>query len=129
MLTKLSYFPTFFSIPHPSFHNLSYTLSYSMQSKSIIWKNNTIIPPKLFECVSENVYRSNLVTEENILFLQTIQLKMVILLGDAHLDDTVSAYFHSFEIQIVNIQFLLYSRFGYLIPLTITIGSPYKMTQ
>lgn len=74
-----------------------------MLSKLNIWNHNTVIPPKMFECVTENVYRSNIVTEENILFLQTIHLKTVVYIGDHPLDESVSLYFNSFGIQIVSL--------------------------
>ena len=62
-----------------------------------------VVPPKMFECVTENVYRSNLVTAENIPFLQSIQLKTVVILGKVELDENVTCYFNSFDINIVDL--------------------------
>lgn len=78
-----------------------------MQSKSTIWKQNVIVPPMLFECVTENVYRSNLVTDENLLFLQSISLKTVVVLGDVHLSESVALYFQSYGICVVENKFIL----------------------
>lgn len=73
----------------------------SSLSKSTSWTTSEVIPPKMFECVSEGVYRSNLVTEENIIFLQSIHLHTVIVLGDCALDQSVLSYFDSYGITIV----------------------------
>ena len=55
----------------------------------------------MFECVAENVYRSNLITEENILFIDRFNLETVVMIGNNKLNDNVLSYFKSHNINLV----------------------------
>ena len=70
-------------------------------SKSRTWGYTPVIPPNMFECVAENVYRSNLITEENILFIDRFNLETVVMIGNNKLNENVLSYFKSHNINLV----------------------------
>ena len=55
----------------------------------------------MFECVAENFYRSNLITEENILFIDRFNLETVVMIGNNKLNENVLSYFKSHDINLV----------------------------
>ncbi|KAK8816082.1 hypothetical protein WA556_001028 [Blastocystis sp. ATCC 50177/Nand II] len=63
-----------------------------MLSKASIWSNNVVNPPKLFELVSSHLYRSNMITGNNIDFIESLHLKTIVYIGNSPVEDAVLGF-------------------------------------
>lgn len=94
-----------------------------MLSKASIWSNNVVNPPKLFELVSSHLYRSNMITGNNIDFIESLHLKTIVYIGNSPVEDAVLGFIRARGIRFVCAHFSL-SRST---PLTIRSGPLQKI--
>lgn len=73
-----------------------------MNSKTTIWSNNTVIPPSIFECVISKVYRSNVFSAESFQFINSLNLKSIVYLGEEELSEDVLSFCDYHKISIVS---------------------------
>lgn len=72
-----------------------------MLSRTTIWNDNNVIPPKLFDCVSPGVYRSNRFSKENFSFIEAIGLKYIVYVGNNDVGDEIEKFAKSHSITLV----------------------------
>ena len=63
-----------------------------------------LYPPQNFGAVEEGIYRSGLPSELNYRFLESLQLKTVIVLSPESMDGQFSSFLEEFRIRVVYIQ-------------------------
>ena len=63
-----------------------------------------LFPPQNFGAVEDGIYRSGLPTELNYRFLESLQLKTVIVLSPESMDSQFASFLEDFRIRVVYIQ-------------------------
>ncbi|CBK24644.2 uncharacterized protein [Blastocystis hominis] len=74
-----------------------------MLSRTTIWNGNNVIPPKLFDCVSPGVYRSNRFSKENFSFIEAIGLKYIVYVGNNDVGDEIEKFAESHSITLISL--------------------------
>ena len=60
-----------------------------------------LFPPQSFAAVEDGIYRSGFPTELNFSFIETLNLKSVIILSSESVDDSFVYFLESCEVQII----------------------------
>ena len=86
-----------------------------MLSKTAIWNCNDVIPPKLFDCVSPGVYRSNRFSKENFPFIEAIGFKYIVYIGNNDVGNEIENFAQDHSITLVFVlAYSLQSRYPYM---------------
>lgn len=75
-----------------------------VRSGQIIISIMHLFPPQNFGAVEDGIYRSGLPTELNYRFLESLQLKTVIVLSPESMDSQFASFLEDFRIRVVYIQ-------------------------
>ena len=73
-----------------------------MLSRTAIWNCNDVVPPKLFDCVSPGVYRSNRFSKENFPFIEALGLKYIVYIGNNDVGAEVETFAKAHSITLVD---------------------------